>query len=136
MTWLLLLAFQLGVETPLADAQEEARAQGLMREIRCVVCENEPVSQSTADIAVDMRRAIRKQVEAGKSNNEIRHFFTDKYGQFASFRPPTEGFWLLLWAFPFLLVGGAAAFLGMRAFGKRKPGLKPLPDDGRGPLEG
>lgn len=136
MIWVLLLVFQLGVETPLGDAKQEARAQELMREIRCVVCENEPVSQSTADIAVDMRRAIRKQVESGKNNDEIRHFFTDKYGQFASFRPPTEGGWLLLWVFPFMLVAGAGVFLGFRAFSKRKPGLKPLPDDGRGPLEG
>jgi cytochrome c-type biogenesis protein CcmH len=136
MIWALLLAFQLATEAPLVDVQEEARAQGLMREIRCVVCENEPVSQSTADIAVDMRRAIRNQVQEGKSNDEIRHFFTDRFGQYASFRPPTEGLWLLLWAFPFLLVAGAGAFLGMRAFSKRKQDLKPLPDDGRGELEG
>lgn len=134
MIWVLLLAFQLGAEAPLPDAKQEARAQELMREIRCVVCENEPVSQSTADIAVDMRRVIRRQVEEGASDDQVRHFFTDKYGQFVSFRPPTEGGWLLLWAFPFALVLGAGAFLGLRAFGKRKPGLKPLPDDGRGDL--
>jgi cytochrome c-type biogenesis protein CcmH len=136
MIWVLLLAFQLGTEAPLADAKQEARAQELMREIRCVVCENEPVSQSTADIAVDMRRMIRGQVQEGVSDDKIRNFFVQRYGQFVSFRPPTEGAWLLLWAFPFLLVVGAGVFLGLKAFRKRRPGLTPLPDDGRGELEG
>jgi cytochrome c-type biogenesis protein CcmH len=135
MIWLLLLAFQLGVETPLSDAKQEARAQELMREIRCVVCENEPVSQSTADIAVDMRRAIRNQVQEGASDDQVRHFFTEKFGQFVSFRPPADGAWMLLWGFPFLVLAGVGAFLGVRAFGRRKGDLKPLPDDGRGELE-
>ena len=76
----LLMAFQLATEAPLPDAGQEARAQGLMREIRCVVCENEPVSQSTADIAVDMRRKIREQVSEGKSDGEIRGYFIDRTG--------------------------------------------------------
>jgi cytochrome c-type biogenesis protein CcmH len=58
----MVMAFVIGGDTPLDDSRQEARAQALMREIRCVVCENEPVSHSTADIAVDMRRQIRTQV--------------------------------------------------------------------------
>lgn len=127
----LLMAFQLAAEAPLPDADQEARAQNLMREIRCVVCENEPVSQSTADIAVDMRRAIRRQVDEGRSDSEVRAFFTDKYGQFVSFRPPTEGLGILLWAFPFALLAGVAGFMGWRAFRSRPRDLSPLADDGR-----
>ncbi len=127
----LLMAFQLAAEAPLPDADQEARAQNLMREIRCVVCENEPVSQSTADIAVDMRRAIRRQVSEGKSDGEVREFFTDKYGQFVSFRPPTEGLGILLWAFPFVLLSGVAGLLGWRAFRSRRRDLSPLPDNDR-----
>ena len=127
----LLIAFQLASEAPLDSPRQESRAQTLMREIRCVVCENEPVSQSTADIAVDMRRTIRVQVTEGKSDDQIRHFFTDRYGQYVSFRPPTEGLGILLWFFPFALLLGVGAFLGLRAFGARKRDLAPLADDGR-----
>lgn len=126
----LVMAFQLAAaDTPLDSPRQEERAQSLMREIRCVVCENEPVSQSTADIAVDMRRAIRAQINEGKSDSEIRRFFTERWGQYVSFRPPTEGLGLLLWAFPFALLLGVAGFLGFRSFRTRKADLKPLADE-------
>lgn len=124
----LLMAFQMASEAPLPNPRLEERAQGLMREIRCVVCENEPVSQSTADIAVDMRRVIREQVEAGKSDNQIRTFFSDRYGQKVLFRPPVSGGWVLLWAFPFALVLGVGGWMGFRAFRRRPSGLRPLTD--------
>jgi cytochrome c-type biogenesis protein CcmH len=125
----LLMAFQLASEAPLPDSGQEARAQALMREIRCVVCENEPVSQSTADIAVDMRRMIRVQVSEGKSDQEVRTYFTDKYGGFVSFRPSAEGFGLLLWAFPFVLLLGAGAAILLRLARSRRSRLTPLPDE-------
>jgi cytochrome c-type biogenesis protein CcmH len=129
MIAVLLMSFQLAVDEPLPNPRLEERAQTLMREIRCVVCENEPVSQSTADIAVDMRRAIRNQIVEGKSDDQVRHFFTDKYGQFVSFRPPTDGLGLLLWVFPFALLIGVATFLGFRGFRSRHRELAPLADD-------
>lgn len=125
----LVMAVVLAGEAPLEDARAEARAQALMREIRCVVCENEPVSQSTAEIAVDMRRSIRQQVQSGASDAEVRGFFTERYGQFVLFRPATDGAGLLLWAFPFVLLGGVGAWLAARAFGRRKADLAPIPDD-------
>jgi cytochrome c-type biogenesis protein CcmH len=135
----ILLAFLIQVaepaaipgEAPLSNPRMEERAQTMMREIRCVVCENEPVSQSTADIAIDMRRAIRRMIEDGQSDDQVRHFFVDKYGAYVSFRPPTEGLGILLWAFPFLLLAGVGGFLGYRAFSHRKRDLAPIPDDGR-----
>lgn len=130
----LLMAVVVGNEAPLVDAKLEARAQTLMREIRCVVCENEPVSQSTADIAVDMRRVIRTQISEGKSDNQVRTFFTDKYGQFVSFRPPTTGLAILLWAFPFLLLAGVGGAIAFRLFRARRSDLAPLPDDGSSDL--
>jgi cytochrome c-type biogenesis protein CcmH len=133
MIAVLLMAFQLTTtEAPLPDSSQEARAQALMREIRCVVCENEPVSQSTADIAVDMRRVIRRQVAEGRTDDEVRGYFTGKYGQFVSFRPPTQGLGLLLWAFPFLLLVGAAIAIWTRLAKARRSDLKPLPDEGGG----
>ena len=100
-----------------------------MREIRCVVCENEPVSQSTADIAVDMRRVIRQQVVEGDSNDEVRKYFSDRYGQFVLFRPPVTGLGLLLWIFPFLLLLGAGGAILARLSRTRKKDLAPLPED-------
>lgn len=119
-------------EAPLPDPAQEARAQALMRELRCTVCENEPVSQSTADMAVDARRRIRAEIAEGASDAEVRSFFVSRYGQYVSFRPPVEGWAILLWGFPFALLAGAGVFLGLRTFGKRKRELAPVPDDRNG----
>jgi cytochrome c-type biogenesis protein CcmH len=117
------------VDAPLPDAALEARAQTLMRELRCTVCENEPVSQSTADMAVDARRSIRGQIAQGASDSEVRDFFVTRYGQYVSFRPPTDGWMLLLWAFPFALLVGVGALIGLGKFRQRRRDLAPLPDD-------
>lgn len=124
-----LLLQGAAAEAPLADAGKEARAQMLMRELRCVVCENEPISQSTADIAVDMRRVVRAQIDKGATDTEVRQYFVDRYGQFVSFRPPTDGWGMALWAFPFLLLAGVGGLVGFRTLRARKRDLTPLPDD-------
>lgn len=99
----------------LADPTQEARAQALEREIRCVQCENEPIAQSTADIATDMRRLVRERVAAGDSDAEIRAFFRQRYGDFVLFRPPVDRRTWALWAAPLLLAGaGLAAVLASR----------------------
>jgi len=116
-------------EAPLPDPSLEMRAQGLMRELRCTVCENEPVSQSTADMAVDARKRIREEIAKGASDTQVREFFVSRFGQYVSFRPPLEGWTLLLWGFPFALLAGAGIFMGVHAFGGRKRDLAPLPDD-------
>lgn len=125
----LILQATQPAEAPLPDPALEARAQNLMRETRCTVCENEPVSQSTADMAVDARRRIREEIAKGASDEEVREFFVSRFGQYVSFRPPTEGWTLLLWSFPFALLAGAGVFMGLRSFAKRKRDLTPLPDD-------
>ena len=95
----------LSASTPLPDADEEARAQDLMREIRCVACENEPISQSAAPIAEDMRDRVRAMVEQGASDTEVRDWFAGRYGEFVLFRPSSSGVsgWLL-WGAPFILL--------------------------------
>jgi cytochrome c-type biogenesis protein CcmH len=127
-----LLLQAAGSDVPLVDEAKEARAQELMRELRCVVCENEPISQSTADIAVDMRRVVRVQIEKGSSDAEVRQYFVDRYGQFVSFRPPSDGWGIALWAFPFLLLLGVGSAIGYRTIRARKAGLTPIPDDRSG----
>lgn len=122
-----MLMLAAAIVTPLADPRQEARARALEAEIRCVVCENEPISQSTADIATDMRRLIRERIAAGESDGEIRAFFRERYGEFLLLRPGTDpGLWLL-WAAPLLLLLGAgAAALALR---KGDAPLESEPDD-------
>jgi cytochrome c-type biogenesis protein CcmH len=104
-------------DTPLDDAKLEARAQMLMREIRCVSCENEPISQSASEIAGDMRHIVRSQIKEGKSDAQVRNWFSKRYGEFVLFRPKANGGGAFLWAFPFalLLWMGGALFLAARA---------------------
>lgn len=122
----MIMAVVIGADTPLENPADEARAQSLMREIRCVVCDSEPVSHSTADIAMDMRRQIRQQVDEGRSNGEIRAFFKDRYGQYVLLRPPSDGAGMLIWLFPFVLLLGVGGLIGARMFGKRRKELSPL----------
>lgn len=124
-----LLLQAAGADVPLSDEGKEARAQELMRELRCVVCENEPISQSTADIAVDMRRVVRVQIDKGSTDAEVRQYFVDRYGQFVSFRPPSDGWGVALWVFPFLLLSIVGGAIGYGMVRSRKAGLTPIPDD-------
>lgn len=120
---LIALAMPLLASTPLPDSGEEARAQDLMREIRCVACENEPISQSAAPIAEDMRDRVREMVGEGASDAEVRDWFADRYGEFVLFRPEADGVsgWLL-WGGPFLLLLIGLG-IGWR-FARRRRGVK------------
>jgi cytochrome c-type biogenesis protein CcmH len=103
-----LAALLLATTAPaaLGDPSQEARAQSLDLEIRCVQCENEPIAQSTAEIAADMRALVRERIAAGDSDEDIRAFFRQRYGDFVLFRPPFDARTWALWAAP-LLLGGA-----------------------------
>ena len=112
----------------LADPAQEARARVLEAEIRCVQCENEPIAQSTADIAADMRALVRERIAAGESDDEIRSFFRERYGDFVLFRPPWDARTWALWAAPLILVGlGLVALLATRRPG---PGAPLTPEEG------
>lgn len=131
--WLLALPVLMAFETPLEDAKAEARAQALMQEIRCVACENEPISQSAADIAGDMRIRVREMVANGASDAEVRDWFADRYGEFVLFRPPAEGTsgWLL-WGLPFglLLIGAGGLAVARHRAGKGREDAVPVaPED-------
>jgi cytochrome c-type biogenesis protein CcmH len=114
------LAFLAALVAPLPDPALEARAQALDAEIRCVACENEPISQSTAEIATDMRAMVRERIAAGDSDAEVRTFFARRYGEFVLFRPPLTGETIALWSAPaVLLVLGLALIWRMRAQGQK-----------------
>lgn len=90
---------------PLAEDPElEKRVMNLSKELRCLVCQNETLADSRADLAVDLRNEIREQMKAGKSDKEIIAFLTARYGDFVLYRPPVRPTTYLLWFGPFLLL--------------------------------
>ncbi len=94
-----------GPETPLSDPAEEARAQALMQEIRCLVCQGQSIAESNADLARDLRIQLREKVAAGMSDADIRAFFKARYGDWILLKPPVESkTWLLWFGPPFLLL--------------------------------
>ena len=102
-------------DRPLADAGQEARAKALFRDVRCVVCQHEAISDSPAGIAADMRGLVREQVAEGRSDEEIRRDLVRRYGDYVLFTPPVrKGTWLL-WFGPFAAVLLVGAWLGLRA---------------------
>ena len=120
---ILSLVLAMMADVPLDDPAEEARAQSLMREIRCVACENEPVSQSSAAIAEDMRERVREMIREGSSDQEVRDWFESRYGEFVLFRPKGRGLGgVLLWAGPFLLLG-LGAVIGVLTARRRRTEL-------------
>ena len=99
----------------LADPVLEERAREVGRELRCMVCQNQSIEDSDADLAHQLRRLVREQITAGKSNNEVVHFMHDRYGDFVLLRPPFNAATVLLWATPALaLLLGLLAILLMR----------------------
>ena len=111
----------------LADPAQEARAHALFRQIRCVVCQNETIDDSEADLAGDLRGIVRQQIVAGRSDADIRRFLVDRYGQFVLMKPRFDAANALLWLGPFALVGaGLAALLAARRGAGAEPaGLSP-----------
>lgn len=107
---------------PLAqDEAVEKRMVVISEELRCLVCQNESLAASRADLAQDLRREIREQIGQGKSDQEILDFMVGRYGDFVRYRPPLKGTTLFLWFGPFLLlfVGVAALLIYLRRRGKR-----------------
>lgn len=89
----------------------EARLTRLAGELRCLVCQNETLADSRAELAEDLRREIRSRIEAGHSDQEIRSFLTERYGDFILYRPPLAPRTAPLWFGPFLI--GAIGFVAL-----------------------
>lgn len=87
-----------------ADPVLEERVMKLSKELRCLVCQNETLADSRADLAEDLRGQIREQMKAGKSDKEIIAYLTDRYGKFILYNPPVDPTTYLLWFGPFILL--------------------------------
>src|SRR6267142_1622468 len=89
---------------PNEDPKIEQRMRALTEQLRCLVCQNETMADSRADLAEDLRRQIREQMKAGKSDQEILAFLTQRYGDFVLYKPPVKATTYLLWFGPFILL--------------------------------
>ena len=93
------------------------------KELRCTVCQNQPVSESNADLARDMRAIIREQLQAGKSRDEILRYFVERYGNYVLLKPRFDPFGALLWIAPLTLLALLSGF----AYFYMRARVKPLP---------
>lgn len=87
-----------------ADPVAEKRLQALSEELRCLVCQNQTIADSNAELAQDLRTEVRTMIKDGKSDKEIVDFMVTRYGDFVLYRPPVKGITLLLWGGPVALL--------------------------------
>lgn len=90
-----------------SDPALESRARHLQRQLRCLVCQGESIDESNATLAADLRRLVREQIAAGKSDQQIQEFLLARYGDFILLKPPVKPYTWLLWLAPFLVLAGA-----------------------------
>jgi cytochrome c-type biogenesis protein CcmH len=86
------------------DPGQEARYRTLIHELRCLVCQNQTIADSNADLAADLRREVHTHIAAGATDDEVRRYVTDRYGEFVLYKPPMTARTAVLWIGPFLLV--------------------------------
>ena len=92
------------------DAALEKRVTALAEELRCLVCQNQSLADSNADLAVDLKNQVREKLKQGMTNEQIVAYMVERYGDFVLYRPPVKATTLLLWFGPLLLlVGGLGA---------------------------
>lgn len=89
----------------LEDPELEARARAISRDVRCVVCQNEPIDSSNAGVARDLRILIRERLVAGDTDEEVLQYLVDRYGDYVLFKPPFKPATYALWLAPFALMG-------------------------------
>jgi cytochrome c-type biogenesis protein CcmH len=106
-----------------ADAVMEKRVMALAAELRCLVCQNQTIADSHADLAVDLRNQIREMLVKGQSDSQIRDYMTARYGDFVLYNPPMKSTTALLWVGPPLLLGTAllALFVTLRRRQRTSP---------------
>jgi cytochrome c-type biogenesis protein CcmH len=121
----LLLAFAAAasgqVQAPdvAKDPEVERRLKALAEELRCLVCQNQTIADSNAPLAIDLRNQIRGQIAQGRSDDQIRGYMVERYGDFVLYRPPFKALTLVLWLGPFVLLA-AGALIGWKIVRRRR----------------
>jgi cytochrome c-type biogenesis protein CcmH len=111
--WLFALLLMVSIQAfaiddhQLADPQQQKTYELIISELRCLVCQNQTIADSNAELAADLRRQVFEMIQQGKSKNDIVQFMTDRYGDFVLYNPPLKSKTALLWLGPiaFLLIG-------------------------------
>lgn len=106
--WMLIMVLVLGSASAMAqqnlDDAQNARYQVLIEELRCLVCQNQTIAESNAPLAKDLRDQVERQILAGRSDEQILAYMTERYGDFVRYRPPLDARTAALWGGPFVLV--------------------------------
>jgi len=114
----------------LADPAKEARAREIFRQVRCLVCQNESIDDSQAELAADLRKLVRDQIAAGRSDSEVRAYLVSRYGEFVLLKPAVSWGNAALWGAPVVVVaGGVALMLAQLRRRRPEPELTPEEDD-------
>jgi cytochrome c-type biogenesis protein CcmH len=115
---------------PLADPVLEARAKSLQKELRCLVCQGQSIDESNAPLATDLRRLIREQMAAGRTDDQIKDFLVARYGVFVLMNPPVRGDTALLWFGPLFLLAAGGAVIGITILrARRRLSTEPFSDE-------
>ena len=114
------------------DPVANKRAVHLAEQLRCLVCQNQSIAESNAELAVDLRRQIREQIAQGKTDAEIADYMVQRYGDFVLYRPPVKAITLLLWfGPPLLLVIGIGVLVGFVRRRRERIAQRPLTEEER-----
>ena len=125
-TLLLSVALAAAGAPPHADPALDKRAAALSEQLRCVVCQNQTIADSQAELAVDLRAEVRAMLARGMTDQQVLDFVVQRYGEFVLYRPPLRGATVLLWFAPLLLLGAGLAALWLRVrTGPRADGPAP-----------
>ncbi|WP_321395304.1 cytochrome c-type biogenesis protein [Emcibacter sp.] len=104
-------AFAIGVDDGrLKDPAQEERAQALMKQLRCLVCQNQSIVDSNAELAQDLRMVVRERIRAGETDEQVLSYMTDRYGDWVLLKPPLKSKTMMLWFSPLILLVSGAGF--------------------------
>jgi cytochrome c-type biogenesis protein CcmH len=112
--WLALILSLMGNAFSQEATELDRRVMQLASELRCLVCQNQTIADSNADLAVDLRGQIRERLSKGASEREVLDFMVQRYGDFVLYKPPLKASTVLLWCGPFLLLGLGIVLLTRR----------------------
>ena len=112
-----------------ADPVLEARVQALSEELRCLVCQNQTLADSHAELAVDLKNQVREMLQKGLSDREVIDYMVTRYGDFVLYRPPVKGSTWLLWFGPFVLFAVALGALFFKIRQRREMAVRELTAD-------
>jgi len=113
------------------DPQLDKRVMELAENLRCLVCQNQTIADSPAELATDLKKQIREKIQQGMSDREIFKYMVARYGDFVLYRPPLKGTTILLWFGPLLFLAAGLAALFYRVTRRRKDAAAKLSDADR-----